>query len=65
MESISRAIQYDIDSIECDVWLTKDNVLVIVHGGYGGDLKGFYNRPGKVPQLTWDKLSTYRTIRDN
>ncbi len=65
LESISRVIQYDIDSFECDAWLTKDNVLVIVHGGYGGDLKGFYNRPGKVPQLTWDKLSTYRTIRDN
>ena len=31
IEAISRAIQYDIESFETDVWLTKDNVLVILH----------------------------------
>ena len=64
-ESISRAIQYDIESFETDVWLSKDNVLVILHGGNNGDLEGYYDHPGKVTELTWDELSTYRTVEDN
>ena len=65
LEAFSRAIQYDIESFETDVWLTKDNVLVILHGGDGGDLNGYYDHPGIVTELTWDELSTYRTIEDN
>ena len=65
LEAFSRAIQYDIESFETDVWLTKDNVLVILHGGDGGNLEGYYDHPGIVTELTWDELSTYRTIEDN
>ena len=65
IEAISRAIQYDIESFETDVWLTKDNVLVILHGGNEGSLEGYYDHPGIVTNLTWDELSTYRTIEDN
>ena len=44
MESFSKAIDYDIDCIETDVWLTKDKVLLLVHGsGIWGRLKKFYN----------------------
>ena len=65
LEAFERAIQYDIESFETDVWLTKDNVLVILHGGDDGNLEGYYDHPGKVTELTWDELSTYRTIKDN
>ena len=65
LEAFSRAIQYDIESFETDVWLTKDNVLVLIHGGDMGNLDGYYDHPGYVTDLTWDELSTYRTIEDN
>ena len=65
LEAFSRAIQYDIESFETDVWLTKDNVLVLIHGGDMGNLEGYYDHPGNVTDLTWDELSTYRTIEDN
>ena len=65
LEAFSRSIQYDIESFETDVWLTKDNVLVLIHGGDMGNLDGYYDHPGNVTDLTWDELSTYRTIEDN
>ena len=65
LEAFDRAIQYDIESFETDVWLTKDNVLVLIHGGDMGNLDGYYDHPGYVTDLTWDELSTYRTIEDN
>ena len=36
-----------------------------MHGGDNGDLEGYYDHPGNVPDLTWDELSTFRTIEDN
>ena len=65
LQAVERAIQYGIESFETDVWLTKDNVLVVLHGGNNGDLNGYYDHPGHVTDLTWDELSTYRTIEDN
>ena len=65
LEAFTRTMQYDIESFETDVWLTKDNVLVILHGGNFGDLEGYYDHPGNVTDLTWDELSTYRTVEDN
>ena len=65
LQAVERAIQYGIESFETDVWLTKDNVPVILHGGSNGDLDGFYDHSGYVTELTWDELSTYRTIQDN
>ena len=66
MKSFSKAIEYGIDSIETDVWLTKDNVLVLLHASSrNGNLNGYYDHPGNVIDLTWDELSTYRTIQDN
>ena len=32
MESFSKEIDYDIDCLETDIWLTKDKVLVLVYG---------------------------------
>ena len=66
LEAFKRAIKYKIDSIETDVWLTKDKELVLIHGrGRRGKIKGYYNHGGNVIDLTWKRLSFYRTIRDN
>ena len=66
MEAFKKAIKYGEDSIETDVWLTKDNVLVLLHGhSRQGSLSNYYDHPGNVINLTWNELSTYKTIRDN
>ena len=66
LESIKRAIKYNIDGIETDIWLTKDNELVLLHGtGPKGNLKGYYEHPGNVTDLTWKQFSFYQTIKHN
>lgn len=65
LESFSKTIEYNIESIETDVWITKDNVSVLVHADKDGNLKGYFLQGGNVKYLTWEKLSTFRTIKDN
>ncbi len=66
LKSFSLAIDYNLESIEADVWLTKDNVAVIVHGhGENGNLNEYYDHPGNVTNLTYEELSTYRTVKYN
>ena len=60
-ESILLAIKYRLDSFETDCWLSKDNVLVLVHAGYRGNIAGFYNANYNVMSRTWDELSKIRT----
>jgi len=64
-ESILLAIKYGLDSFETDCWLSKDNVLVLVHAGYRGNIAGFYNANYNVVSRTWDELSKLRTLRGN
>ena len=66
LEAFNRALNYEIDSIETDVWLTKDNVLAIYHGyGENGQLEGFYDHTGNITELNWRQLSSYKTIWGN
>ena len=65
LESFSKVIEYGIDSLKADVWLTKDNVLVLVHANLMGSLKTYYNHSGNVIDLTYDELSTLGTVKDN
>ena len=59
-------MEYDIDSLETDTWLTKDNILVVFHGHTNGSfLNGYYDHSGEVTKLTWNELSSYRTINDS
>ena len=63
LESFKKAIDYNLETIETDVWLTKDNVAVLHHGyGEKGEVFGYYDKPGNVTTLTWDELSTYRSV---
>lgn len=65
LESFARAINYGIDSIETDVWLSKDNVLVIYHGwGEFGQLQNLYDHSGNIIETNWKDLSHYKTIAD-
>jgi len=36
IKAFKRAIEIGLDGVELDVWLTKDNVAVVVHGHTGG-----------------------------
>lgn len=65
LESFARAINYGIDSIETDVWLSKDNVLVIYHGwGEFGQLQNLYDHSGNIIETNWKDLSHYKTLAD-
>ena len=65
-ESIELAIKYGLDSVETDLWLSKDNVGVLVHAGWSGELNRFYqNTNYRVFLTNWTELSKLRTIRDN
>ena len=65
LEAFQKAIDYGIESFETDVWLTKDYIPIILHGGKDGELKGYYDHSGKVTELTWEELQTFHTIEDN
>jgi glycerophosphoryl diester phosphodiesterase len=65
LESFKKVIDYNIESIETDTWLSKDNILIILHGSRDSHLKGYYNYWDKATKLTWKELSSYRTIRNN
>ena len=65
LESFSKAIEYEIDSLETDLWLTKDNVLVLVHATGDGGLNGYYNTDKNIKDLTWEEISNLRTVKDN
>ena len=65
LESFEKVLEYNIESLETDTWLSKDNILVILHGKKGSHLKGFYNYYREATKLTWKELSSYRTIRNN
>ena len=38
MKCFQRAMDNDLEGIEFDVWLSKDNVLMVLHGGDNGQL---------------------------
>ena len=65
LKSFSKAIEYNIESLETDVWLTKDKELVLVHGSLEGELGEYFDHSGNVMNLTWNELSKFRTVQDN
>ena len=42
--SFKQAIKYNLDSIELDIWLTKDKIPIVIHGGLKGNLHGFLKK---------------------
>ena len=39
LKSFSQAIDFGLDSIELDIWLTKDLIPIVIHGGFEGFLE--------------------------
>lgn len=60
MKSFAQAIKYGLDSLELDVWLTKDKIPVILHGGREGQIYDHIKDVDKnllVNNLTLEELS--------
>lgn len=63
--SFSKAIEFGLDSIELDVWLTKDQIPVVIHGGDYGEIEEFTNGSGLVGDYTYEELSHFHTKEMN
>ena len=65
ISAFNRAIQFDVDSIELDIWLTSDNIPVVIHGGNNGDVSLTTNGHGSVKNYTYNKLRELHTLIGN
>ena len=59
LRAFKRSLELGYDSIEFDVWLTKDKHLVIIHGKDDGDISATTNGHGRVPDLTLEELQKF------
>jgi glycerophosphoryl diester phosphodiesterase len=51
LRAFERAIDIGIQVLECDIWITKDDKLVIMHGGDNGELpKSVLGQEGGPPE---------------
>lgn len=50
--AFKKAKKSELQVIELDVWITKDDVLAVIHGGYDGEM------PPKIGDAP-DKAKTY------
>lgn len=67
LKSFSQAISCKIDSIEFDVWLTKDKVPVIMHGGDKGQLTPHFKVDDKtllVNNITFEEIRKLEFKKD-
>lgn len=61
MISFNKAIEYNLDSIELDVWLTQDKVPVIIHAGDLGEIEDNTNSKGNINQITYSALQNIQS----
>lgn len=52
LSSMKLAWQQKADAVELDIWLSKDNKLIVFHDS---DTRRFEPTPRKIPSLTWDE----------
>ena len=67
LKSFSQAISCSIDSIEFDVWLTKDKIPVIMHGGDEGQLAPHFKVEDKsllVNNITFEEIRKLEYKKD-
>ena len=61
VSSFKKSIEKDLDSVELDIWLTKDLIPVVIHGGDNGEIEEFTTGKGNVKEMTFKELSKYHT----
>jgi glycerophosphoryl diester phosphodiesterase len=59
--SFKEAINHNLDSIELDIWLTKDLIPLVIHGGQVGELEECTNGKGRVKDQTLSEILPVRT----
>ena len=59
--SFTEAIKHNLDSVELDIWLTKDHVPVVIHGGDFGELEEFTTGKGNIKETTLAELAAIKT----
>ena len=60
--AFKKAIEYKIDSIELDVWLTKDKIPVVIHGtDKEGCVSPTLNSVGRVNDMTLEEIKKLKT----
>ncbi len=59
LRAFKRAVELGIDSVELDVWLTKDKQIVVIHGKDDGDISATTDGHGKVTELTLAELHKF------
>lgn len=62
LASFARAIELNCHSIECDIWLTKDNIPVVIHDN---DISLTLNGTGNVKELTYEELAKYSSNKNS
>jgi glycerophosphoryl diester phosphodiesterase len=65
LPAFQKAIDIGCDSVELDVWLTKDKVPVVIHGKDNGEIHETTNGQGIVNELTFRELSSFSSIIKN
>jgi glycerophosphoryl diester phosphodiesterase len=64
LSAFKRAIEYNCDSIELDIWLSKDFVPMVIHCTEEGNIKDTTNGNGSIWDYTTVELATFRAGPD-
>ena len=63
IKSFQQAIKYNLDSIELDIWLTKDKIPVILHGGDKGQFIDHVKSSDNKSNLTTNDLTLEELLK--
>jgi len=63
--AFQKAIEYNCDSIELDVWLTKDMIPVVIHGTEKGEISHTTTGTGIINEIYFVDLLTIQTKHKN
>ena len=63
--SFLKAIEYNLDSIELDIWLSKDLIPVIFHGGLDGNLISDFDVDGLIINYDYEFLMGLKSKKHN
>jgi len=63
LKAFNKAVELGIDGVELDVWLTKDDVPVVVHGDEVGRVKFQGDLEEIIGEIEFESLKTY-TLRN-